>query len=144
MVEIPGLIWRSYEISSRGCSFLGRFHLEIEKEGLKRIPLIAILLAYIAPNRISEDHLSKSEQQRLVQPTAAGRRGSQRTIRTGRTFAYLCVLCGGDLCTDIASTQASFPAVSPSPRRRITFQSFSTFAGAQPYPSPVWATRGRR
>jgi len=67
MVEILGLIWRSYKISSRGCSFLGRFYLEIEKEGLKRIPEIAILSAYIAPNRISEDHLSKSDHVRLVQ-----------------------------------------------------------------------------
>jgi len=66
MVEIPGLNWRSYEISSRACSFLGRFYLEIEKKGLKKIPEIAILLAIIAPKRISEDHLSKSEQQRLV------------------------------------------------------------------------------
>jgi hypothetical protein len=47
MVEIPGLNWRSYEISSRVCSFLGRFYLEIEKEGLKSIPSIATLLAYI-------------------------------------------------------------------------------------------------
>src|SRR5262245_5729063 len=102
MVEIPGLIWRSYEISSRVCSFLGRFYFEIEKEGLKRI---------------------------LVQLTAAGRR---RVAENDPDRSYLCVPLRP------AAVEISVP------RRRITFQSFSQFAGALPYPSPVWAKRGRR